>query len=147
MNITRRFNPNIIYRLKKHYVKPVWVNKRFLSDDSNKPEQQINNPINDQSNTKSKEEYENEINYLNNCIKYESALNIRHQGDKFFLGGALFIPLALINPFAIIGSIVCVAKGADLSDNADKIIDNLNKQNNKAIAHCIWQLSIVLLRL
>ncbi len=131
MYITRRFNPNIIYRLKKQYVKPFWANKRFLSDDSNKPEQQINNQVDEQSKTKSKDDYENEINYLNNCIKYESALNIRHQGDKFFLGGALFVPLSLINPFAIIGSIVCVGYGAGLSNDADKIIDELNKPTNK----------------
>ncbi len=131
MYITRRFNPNIIYRLKKQYVKPFWANKRFLSDDSNKPEQQINNQVDEQSKTKSKDDYENEINYLNNCIKYESALNIRHRGDKFFIAGALFVPLSFINPFAIIGSIVCVAHGAGLSNDADEIIEKLNKQDDK----------------
>ena len=130
MYITRRFNPNIIFRLRKRYIKPIWFNtKRYISDETNK--------INESEKTKctncDQVLCEQKINQIKANLHLENAQNLNNSSDGYItLGGILFFPMGIfISPLAFVGTALCMIEAGSLIEKSENLIKDAIKLTDK----------------
>ncbi len=142
MNITKRFNPIIIYKLKKRYMgnKYFGVSKRFIH--SKESENNLknfnsnnkfnsNNCISNDSCSECKKSYEEKYSKLNKEFNTEMAKIYTSKGIQYIILGTVCIPIGIFyNNLAYFSTIMLYHSSYTFFTNAQKFITNYKEADN-----------------
>ncbi len=130
MNVVRRFNPKLIYKLRKQYVKPILItSKRYLNTQSNNLDDSIKSEQKTKCISQCTPECDKKINELKADINFTHAQILKKSSNNLLMvGGIIFFPIGmLIDPFALIGTVACFAKAGDITKHANNLIEEAEK--------------------